>query len=216
MLKFVQYIDSQIFKLAIENESVINLKQSPDTVIPIQKNSINLYDRLKEWRRLTTKATKIPSSSIFWNTVLDNLVKEQPKTKEELILIPGITKFTYEKFGDDILQIINQTDEIINSNLNEIIVKGKYKGKSKSNKNDICMDEINQQLDVINNDITTNNNTNSNANIKITNVTEIPIPDLNEEQLALIQVTLKGSNAFITGILYNSYIFFINAIILII
>ncbi|MFD1315231.1 BT4734/BF3469 family protein [Namhaeicola litoreus] len=68
----------------------------------------DLYSDLKKMRLEMARAEKKPAFVIFSNKVLDQLVKNVPKTKNELIRINGISKLKVKEFGDSILKVINK------------------------------------------------------------------------------------------------------------
>ena len=44
---------------------------------------------------------------VFHDTHLKNIASQQPKTKEEFLNIKGIAIKKYEKYGEDVLKIVN-------------------------------------------------------------------------------------------------------------
>ena len=70
-----------------------------------------LYDKLKEWRLdtmhkqgITTAYVIIPDKTIM------NIVCSEIKTKEDLLKVKGIRTVKYERYGDDIYNIIKGCD----------------------------------------------------------------------------------------------------------
>lgn len=45
---------------------------------------------------------------IFHDSVLKFVAKQRPKTKEELLQISGVGNKKYDKYGEEILKIVNQ------------------------------------------------------------------------------------------------------------
>ena len=45
---------------------------------------------------------------MFHDTELKNIASQRPKTKEELLNIKGIAIKKYEKYGEDVLKIVNE------------------------------------------------------------------------------------------------------------
>ena len=64
-------------------------------------------DRLISWRKEQSEAARIPEFKILPNSTLRKILKEQPKTKDDLHDIWGFTPKRIEKYGDDILRILS-------------------------------------------------------------------------------------------------------------
>jgi len=72
----------------------------------IIKNSLST--RLKEYRLLTSKKENIKPYLIFNNVQMDEIIEKLPKTKDELLAVKGFGEKKVDKYGTDILKIINQ------------------------------------------------------------------------------------------------------------
>lgn len=68
---------------------------------------IPIYDMLKKFRLKKSQEEHVKPYMIFNNKELDELVAKKPTSKEELMLISGFGKVKTEKYGDDIIAIIN-------------------------------------------------------------------------------------------------------------
>lgn len=66
-----------------------------------------LYKSLRSYRFIASEKEKIPAYMVFRDIELVNIVRHQPKTKEELLNIKGIAVKKYEKYGEDVLKIVN-------------------------------------------------------------------------------------------------------------
>ncbi|MBN1068140.1 aldolase [Clostridium botulinum] len=76
-----------------------------------QINNYNLlYSNLKQYRYNKAKEEKIQPYMIFSNEVLEQIIKNNPKSKEELLNIKGIGKVKVDKYGDEILEVILKND----------------------------------------------------------------------------------------------------------
>ena len=71
-------------------------------------NSNDLYNDIKEYRYNKSKEEGVKAYFLFNNATLDILVKEMPKTKEDLLKINGLGPVKVNKYGDDILNIIKK------------------------------------------------------------------------------------------------------------
>ena len=100
-------------EINIENnivESVKKPKQKKENLkINIENNidNIDLYNKLKNYRNAQAKKLKIPTYCIFPNKTIEELTKTKILSLEDLMLISGIGKNKIEKYGEDILKIIN-------------------------------------------------------------------------------------------------------------
>ena len=81
-------------------------KKDPDIVLNAEEQK--LYKHLKSFRFKASEKEKIPAYMVFHNTHLKNIASQQPKTKEEFLNIKGISTKKYEKYGEDVLKIVNE------------------------------------------------------------------------------------------------------------
>lgn len=92
-------------------EAEVKFKESskPTPGVPdysaISKNS-NLYGRLREWRRQRAEQDEVPAYGVMHNSALLGVAAEVPLTKTRLLAIPGIGKKTVEKYGQDLLAVV--------------------------------------------------------------------------------------------------------------
>lgn len=66
-----------------------------------------LYGIIKEWRHAEAALNDVPVYSIIHNKTLVEIANNLPSTKSELLNISGIGKVKYEKYGEELLDIIN-------------------------------------------------------------------------------------------------------------
>jgi DNA helicase II / ATP-dependent DNA helicase PcrA len=62
-----------------------------------------LYETLKEWRLRTARAEEKPAYVIFHNSTLAEIVRQAPRTREELSKVPGVGPAKLERYGDEVL-----------------------------------------------------------------------------------------------------------------
>lgn len=75
----------------------------------IKSKDINkLRDDLKKYRLDKARLDKVKPYFIFTNEQLEDILKTKPKTLDELLLINGFGKYKVDKFGKDIIAIINE------------------------------------------------------------------------------------------------------------
>ena len=73
----------------------------------LSEDENDLFLRLKKWRSAYSVVNYEPLFFIFHNKVLRNIAKIKPKSIEELLQVPGVGKDKSEKYGEEVLKIIN-------------------------------------------------------------------------------------------------------------
>ena len=66
-----------------------------------------MYGIIKEWRQAEAVQRDVPVYSILHNKTIVEIANILPCTKQELLKIGGIGKVKYEKYGEELLDIIN-------------------------------------------------------------------------------------------------------------
>ena len=74
----------------------------------VEDNTNDLYEEIRKYRYNKAKEEGNKPYFLFNNNTLDLLVKERPRTKEELLKIQGFGQVKVDKYGDDLLNIINK------------------------------------------------------------------------------------------------------------
>jgi superfamily II DNA helicase RecQ len=69
----------------------------------------NLFEKLKDWREQKAYQFGYPSYFIAHNSHLITIIKIRPKMLEDFLLIKGLSKKTIALFGQEIINIINQS-----------------------------------------------------------------------------------------------------------
>ncbi|MGF6989783.1 superfamily II DNA helicase RecQ [Lachnospiraceae bacterium PM6-15] len=67
----------------------------------------NLQSRLKEYRLHKSRSEQIKPYYLFNDAQMADLISKMPRTKEELLNVNGFGPVKVEKYGDEILDIIN-------------------------------------------------------------------------------------------------------------
>lgn len=75
--------------------------------IELSPDENNLYEKLRNWRWEKAKTEKIPSYMIVHNNSLKLIVKSRARTEEDLLEIKGIGEKIVNKYGAEILNILN-------------------------------------------------------------------------------------------------------------
>ncbi|MCF2133308.1 MULTISPECIES: DNA helicase RecQ [Burkholderiaceae] len=65
------------------------------------------WDRLRAWRSETAKADGVPAYVIFHDATLAELARSAPVSLDELRGVPGLGARKFERFGDELLDVIN-------------------------------------------------------------------------------------------------------------
>ena len=68
---------------------------------------MDILQNLKDWRGIAARNEGVPLFRVFPNSVLENIAEMMPKNREELLEIKGIKERKFEKYGEDILVIVN-------------------------------------------------------------------------------------------------------------
>ena len=63
---------------------------------------------LKAWRKMKYEELHLPAFMIMHQKVLVQIAEEKPSTKEELMKISGFGKRKWDKYGQEILDIIEE------------------------------------------------------------------------------------------------------------
>lgn len=101
---------SNKFKIKDNSEKV--LKAKPQLVTPTYTKNIkgseeNLIKALKTYRSAKASLNSVPAYCIFTNDEMGRIVDVIPKDKQQLIAIKGFGEVKFEKYGEDIIDIIN-------------------------------------------------------------------------------------------------------------
>ena len=76
---------------------------------PFSQTDSRLYNLLKAWRLEQARADKVPAFVVFNDRTLEELSSVRPSTVVELLAISGIGPAKVDRYGDQILAIIEQT-----------------------------------------------------------------------------------------------------------
>lgn len=74
----------------------------------VEDNTSDLYEEIRKYRYNKAKEEGNKPYFLFNNNTLDLLVKERPRTKEELLKVQGFGQVKVDEYGDDLLNIINK------------------------------------------------------------------------------------------------------------
>ena len=65
-----------------------------------------VLDALKAWRSDVARTSKVPAYVIFHDTTLAAVAEARPRTRDDLLALPGLGPVKAERYGDDLLQVI--------------------------------------------------------------------------------------------------------------
>ena len=90
-------------------EDIIRIIYPNELSKTLEDNNDNdaLVKELKKFRYQKAEEENIPVYYIFNNQQMDSLIQAKPKTKEDLLKINGFGPVKVEKYGEEILNILN-------------------------------------------------------------------------------------------------------------
>jgi len=121
----IAYDDHLHLKLTELSEEVlkgikkINLSKLVDKKDKVKKvrtraenetSDLDLLSQLKFWRKTIAAENKVPAYVIFHDTTLNDLAERKPTNEQQMLQIQGMGKTKFERFGLQILEIINNFD----------------------------------------------------------------------------------------------------------
>lgn len=112
-LGYVNLKDGTYSMLKLNPRSLRVLKSQEKVICKLSEDTeekvINkdLFNKLRIWRKNKANSQGIKPYIIFSDTTLMELANKNPKTKDELMSIRGMGEKKYERYGEDILKIMN-------------------------------------------------------------------------------------------------------------
>lgn len=95
--------NKKYWSVAIQYETVLHDNEKIAEFTEPQKL---LYQKLREWRRKSAEKQGYPVYLICRNIHLEEIVRNKPKSLEDLKQIKGFGKSKLQKFGKDVLHIV--------------------------------------------------------------------------------------------------------------
>ena len=110
------YLDAKS-KASIEEDEVPTRKKKektskdslPKSSVPKDILHPELYERLRSWRMRLAQEQNVPPYIILSQMALIGVANLLPQDSAQLIRIPGIGKMTLARYGEDILQMVQQS-----------------------------------------------------------------------------------------------------------
>ena len=88
--------------------SYADAEYDPDIDAEYDEATEKLLKVLKAWRKMKYEELHLPAFMIMHQKVLVQIAEEKPSTKEELMQISGFGKRKWDKYGQEILDIIEE------------------------------------------------------------------------------------------------------------
>lgn len=106
-VRFFSEKNSHYWTLFIEYDEIIDKKNRTPEVIKLTDEEKHFLLRLKELRKNLADKNGVPVYVVATNKELLGVVKNKPKTLESLKNIDGFGKRKLEKYGKDLIQLVN-------------------------------------------------------------------------------------------------------------
>jgi len=113
----VHFIESKVNYWSVlvhfrEKETGAKLESNAEEANKISEENLSpqqkvIFSALKEWRSELAQEKKLPSYTICHNSELLNIVSQEPKSMSDFKKIKGFGDVKIEKYGNDILNILN-------------------------------------------------------------------------------------------------------------
>lgn len=109
--KYIKNYCEALLNYQIESKYIepVNLKENQ--VPNNEKSDTELRNNLKNYRLQKSREENNKPYFIFNDKTLEDLIRKRPKTKEELLNVEGLGKYKTEKYGEDILKLINNQEK---------------------------------------------------------------------------------------------------------
>ena len=66
-----------------------------------------LFERLREWRKERAAEESVPAFVVFTDATLQLIAEHRPPTPEALLRISGIGRSKLERYGEDVLALVD-------------------------------------------------------------------------------------------------------------
>jgi len=123
-------------KAAIEDESSKYKKKEKTSKDTLSKVSVpqdilhpELYEELREWRYILAQEHDVPAYVILSQMALIGITNMLPQNSTQLLQIPGVGKVTISRYGEEILQIVQENINNHKYKVQEFNTLSKVKGK---------------------------------------------------------------------------------------
>ena len=95
--------------LAAAREHVAGARrQAGNTRDQLDATATELLGALLEWRRNLARASGVPAYVIFHDTTLEAVARDRPRSRGDLLTIPGIGPVKLQRHGQALLEMVGQ------------------------------------------------------------------------------------------------------------
>ncbi|KFC20499.1 HRDC domain-containing protein [Chryseobacterium sp. FH1] len=84
----------------------VSSKAVPISEEELSEEEMIIYNKLKDWRSEKAKESQLPAYIIFHNAHLLSIAKQKPSNLEDLEQINGLGKSKTEKYGTEIIEVL--------------------------------------------------------------------------------------------------------------
>ena len=74
----------------------------------LDATATELLGALLEWRRNLARASGVPAYVIFHDTTLEAVARDRPRSRGDLLTIPGIGPVKLQRHGQALLELVGQ------------------------------------------------------------------------------------------------------------
>ena len=89
-----------------KKNTVLSSKTKVNSESELSEEEKIIYNKLKDWRADKAREAQLPAYIIFHNTHLMSIARHKPCTLDDLENVNGIEKRKVEKFGIEILEVL--------------------------------------------------------------------------------------------------------------
>ncbi len=86
--------------------SIIIGRKKPDSVNRLSRPSDIIFEELRKWRLEQSNIEHLPAYYIFSDKELWSIAEGDVCKKEDLLFVNGISNIKFEKYGDDIYEML--------------------------------------------------------------------------------------------------------------
>ncbi len=74
--------------------------------VPLDADGEVVLDALKAWRSDQARAAAVPAYVIFHDRTLEAMASARPRTRDELLALPGLGPVKVTRYGDELLRLV--------------------------------------------------------------------------------------------------------------
>jgi DNA helicase-2/ATP-dependent DNA helicase PcrA len=102
--------DQQGHGLAAAREQVAGARRQSGATRerPLDAEATELLGALLEWRRNLARASGVPAYVIFHDTTLEAVARDRPRSRGDLLTIPGIGPVKLQRHGQALLEMVGR------------------------------------------------------------------------------------------------------------